>query len=696
MASRLSAVLAGLTAVLLAATAVAGYARDELVDREAFSQRVASALDDEDVRVVVATRVVDRLVQNVSPELLAVRPLVSSTTQALAGTDAFQRVLTGALSAAHGSLVAGEARFALDLEIGEGLVRQSVRSVSPRAADAIPERIELKVIELSPRNFVVRAARGSRDLARWWWPLAVAALLSAVACAAFAGGARRAVTLLGAAVAVAGLLVAALVTALGLFVVSRAAGAADLEDEREHDAVAALWEALFADLRTTALLAALAGVVVVALASGGLSSERLAAAAHSGLSRVLAPSPGARVARAAVLIALGLGLLLEPGLVGRVALVLGGLLLVLAGVGELAQRRVPDGTAGQPGTRSALLVAAGAAAVLVVAVIAVAVVLPPPPAATVEVSRPASGCNGSPALCDRRLNEVVFPATHNSYAAADEPGWLFANQRFGIARQLRDGIRALLIDVHYGVPDPESGRVRTDLAGEDSSRNKVARELSPEALRTADRLVGRVGVERPEGERRAYLCHTLCELGSEPLDEQLELIGSFLDANPSEVVILFVEPYVPVSEMERSLERTGLLSQAAELERDEPLPTLGELIRADTRLIVLAEEDGGSRPWYLDGFSFVQDTPLGATRPSQFRCRRFRGSADSPLYMLNHWIPPFPPSVRRNELIAGNALRRRFESCQRRRRLLPNLVAVDFHERSRVVEVTDALNARRR
>ena len=41
---------------------------------------------------------------------------------------------------------------------------------------------------------------------------------------------------------------------------------------------------------------------------------------------------------------------------------------------------------------------------------------------------------------------------------ADEPGWLFANQRFGIARQLRDGIRALLIDIHLGAPDPGSGR----------------------------------------------------------------------------------------------------------------------------------------------------------------------------------------------------------------------------------------------
>lgn len=66
----------------------------------------------------------------------------------------------------------------------------------------------------------------------------------------------------------------------------------------------------------------------------------------------------------------------------------------------------------------------------------------PPPAA------PAGACNGSRALCSRRLDQVAFAATHNSYAASDEPGWRFASQRHGIARQLRDGVRALLIDIH--------------------------------------------------------------------------------------------------------------------------------------------------------------------------------------------------------------------------------------------------------
>ena len=74
-------------------------------------------------------------------------------------------------------------------------------------------------------------------------------------------------------------------------------------------------------------------------------------------------------------------------------------------------------------------------------------------------------CDGLASLCAKRLDQVVFPGTHNSYAASDQPGWHFATQRYGIERQLDDGIRALLLDVHYGVP-AGNGLVRTDFAAE--------------------------------------------------------------------------------------------------------------------------------------------------------------------------------------------------------------------------------------
>ena len=116
-----------------------------------------------------------------------------------------------------------------------------------------------------------------------------------------------------------------------------------------------------------------------------------------------------------------------------------------------------------------------------------------------ETSSQPSSCQGSSALCSRRLNDVYFAATHNSYAASDRPGWRFASQSHPISRQLDDGIRALLIDIHYGVRDPSSGRVRTDFEAEGSDANKVAEASPALALRVADHIAG----DRARQQRRA-------------------------------------------------------------------------------------------------------------------------------------------------------------------------------------------------
>ena len=308
-------------------------------------------------------------------------------------------------------------------------------------------------------------------------------------------------------------------------------------------------------------------------------------------------------------------------------------------------------------------------------------------------SSPPPSCNGAAALCEHQLNDVVFPATHNSYAASDEPGWHFANQRYGIGRQLDDGIRALLVDVHFGVYDPQSGLVRTDLRAEGSDRNKVAQVVPAPALRLADRLAGRVGVGALSGTPEPYLCHTLCELGAEPLDQELELIKRFLQTHPDQVLIVIVEDYVPPATIESAFKRTGLLRYVATLDRQAPLPTLGTLIQREQRLVVFAEEAGGSPPWYMRAFSFIQDTPLGARRPSQFSCARFRGEPGSPLLLINHWIDTFPPLPALNVPIGrADALRRRIEECEAKRGVRGAIVAEDFYQQSDLVKVAEQLN----
>jgi hypothetical protein len=285
-------------------------------------------------------------------------------------------------------------------------------------------------------------------------------------------------------------------------------------------------------------------------------------------------------------------------------------------------------------------------------------------------------CDGAAANCGKRLDEVVFAGTHNSFAASAEPGWHFANQRYPISRQLDDGIRALLLDVHFGVYDPATGRVRTDLSAEGADRNKVAAQVPARALRVADRVAGRVGVGTLNGPPEPYLCHTLCELGAEPLNRELEVVRDFLERHPDQVVVVVVEDYVPPATIERAFEQTELTRYVATLDRRQPLPTLGELIARGQRLVVFAEEQGGSPAWYMPAFSFIQDTPLGATRPDQLRCERYRGEADSPLLLINYWIPPFPPSPTLNatigRLLPAHVGRGRREGAQQPCQLSPH------------------------
>jgi hypothetical protein len=89
----------------------------------------------------------------------------------------------------------------------------------------------------------------------------------------------------------------------------------------------------------------------------------------------------------------------------------------------------------------------------------------------------------------------------------------------------------------------------------------------------------------------------------------------------------------------------------------------------------------------MPAFSFIQDTPLGALRPGQLSCDRYRGTQDSPMLLLNHWIPPFPPSPTVNAQIGRvSPLRARIIRCTHERHTLGAIVAVDFYERTAVVK----------
>lgn len=703
-------VLAGLFA-LLALPAV--YVRGQIADEQKLSDRVGAAATSAPVRAVAAQRIVDAAVDAGAEQLLVTRPLAVAGIQSLLDTPVVRQLARGAARDAHALLVRGEnGTFVLDLGRSTALILDGLRSVSPRAAEALPEGFDPEVLRIDSTDPALVGVRRFVSIGGW---LAIVAPLLALACAAAAlylsRDRRRTLVQLGGALAAA--------SAALLILLTVARGAAVPGAEAAPDAAAAagaLWDALFGDLSVWAETALLGGLVVAVVASARRETQQPQGTVSRLLNTVSrvrqAQTPRWRTVRAFALLAAAALIAWEPDLALRLAAIG----LAVYAISELAAvldassarwlarreaaRARARGAAGRPAARPSKLRAGLVAArsprlalpaLAVVAAITFAALVtidqPEPPRLAAV---PASGCNGARAYCDLRLDEYTFAGTHNSYSAAQEPGWLIPNQRFGIARQLDDGVRAFLLDIHIG--EQTDQLVRTDLKAEGMDRNKATKAIGARNVALADRLIARAGAGQLHGRRELYLCHTLCELGAAPALAQMRAYGQWLDRNPGEVLLFIIEPYVTPQQMATLFRSAGLLDDVYTLDRQAPMPTLGELIRADRRLLVFTEEDGGAPPWYMKAWSFFQDTPLGATKPSELSCARSRGDADSPLLLVNHWIDTFPPSPRRNREIADGFLDRRLAGCAEQTGLTPNVIAVDFHQASGVAAAARTLN----
>jgi hypothetical protein len=381
-----------------------------------------------------------------------------------------------------------------------------------------------------------------------------------------------------------------------------------------------------------------------------------------------------------------------------IVIVVAGFMLVVQGVIELAQvARRPDkvGTAllprllRRPEVRTALVAGAG------LAVVAGLVVWNArPPSTAVAAIGGSSACNGHVVLCDRRFDQVTFPATHNSMSAADAPGWFLAEQPTGVIGQLDDGIRVFLIDTWPGQTTAREGIVANSGASREAAFAEARAAYGEAVLASALRLRDASNLT-PTGQPEPYLCHALCELGSTKLAPLMADVRDWLDAHPREVVTLFVQDEVAPEDMARVMDDAGLLPMARTHTAGEPWPTLGQVIDSGKRLVVLAENRGGGTtyPWLLQGFDQVQDTPYDAKKVSDFSCDRLRGPADAALFLVNHWLNnPQRRVSDAGHVNAASVLGPRLDECRKQRGHLPNFVAVDYYDRGDLFAEVDRLN----
>ncbi|MBK8258343.1 MAG: hypothetical protein IPK82_37460 [Polyangiaceae bacterium] len=253
-------------------------------------------------------------------------------------------------------------------------------------------------------------------------------------------------------------------------------------------------------------------------------------------------------------------------------------------------------------------------------------------------------CNGSALLCNRRVDEVVFPTTHNAMSNIDD-GWIAPNQPHRVTTQLHDGVRGLMLDTHSnadGVPS---------------------------------------------------LCHGSCGFGQQPLVEGLGEIAQFLRCNPREVVVIIFEAYVSAQETDKAFQDSGLVEFVHTQPMGDLWPTLGELINQNHRLIALTDDPAGTPAYYHHVWDYAWDNPYAAETPADLKCELGRGSLSNSLFIFNHFLTAPVADINLAEQINHNPFFiDRTTACSEQMGDLPNFVTVDFYTTGDLFPVVNQLN----
>jgi hypothetical protein len=290
-------------------------------------------------------------------------------------------------------------------------------------------------------------------------------------------------------------------------------------------------------------------------------------------------------------------------------------------------------------------------------------------------------CNDSVRMCALRYDQAAYLATHNSMSTTTDR-FIGPLQDPDVMSQLDEGARALLIDTHtWERPDEVAAKLTSS-------------DLPPDLKAQLPNLINLVNPPKAG----VWLCHAVCRAGASPLIPMLKQLGSWLDANPGEVVTLIVQDDITTAQTEQAFAEAGLerLLFTPSSNPDDPWPTLGDMVKDDKRLVVFAETAHGSVPWYRNFYSYGMETPFAFTSPSVMSCEPNRGGTGKRLFLMNHFITNSGGSrIDAGEVNTEQFVLDRAHRCEAERHSPVNFVAVDYASIGDAKGAVDALNAER-
>jgi hypothetical protein len=703
----LSTLIAVVVALALSLGLTTGWADYAFADSDEFARRSVAVLDSAAVRREVSDAVTDRLIQTTA-ELISFRSVLNAVVEDVIDTDAFRHLFQAAVREAHQALLTrGGQQMLVDLSEAVAIVATTLQIINPSVAARLSPDTANLVMDVSNRIQAMQLWKIGNALREIAVVSLLVALAGLIAIVVISPRRHLAAVTIGLALIGAGIVVVGVTFAVPTF------AARPFTDPTVATAIGGAVFRFVGDLRTLGLWVVGYGVVAVTLGSLAAPQDepvRLRSLLSRGQRVVEGWTPGTdggRFVRGLALVGVAALLLMFRDAVVPMAVALLAAYVGYLGLFQLLQVIAPARSSARQGvgverrvgriTTTRGLIAMGVlCGILLVMTGGFAV-------ATLAARRDAAAaaevqCNGSTELCDRPLDQVAFAASHNSMSAADDPGWLFAENLTGIPDQLEFGIRTFLVKSHYGrstgVSIAGAEVVVTDTEAEAAVRPTASRgEIGQEQFDRARQIAA--SVPPPTVQREVYLCHVYCELGATRFSDVLASVKHFLDRNPNEVLIFVIGDFVSIDDTNAVFEAAGLGDRRWNYDPSQSLPTLRDLIDADQSIVVMSENSSQPPGWNIGAYTeLLQDTPFTFASPDDFSCEANRGRPDAAMFQINHWITTDrPPNIdQARQVNAYDVLMPRVRRCQQERGKFPNLVGVNFYQQGDLLRVVDELN----
>jgi hypothetical protein len=298
---------------------------------------------------------------------------------------------------------------------------------------------------------------------------------------------------------------------------------------------------------------------------------------------------------------------------------------------------------------------------------------PPPTYQFMQCSNTSKRCcNGLSTICKMNVSDIMFAGIHNGNAALQNGYRIAPNHIYELESSLDYGYRAISIDI--GMCD---------------------------------------GVIR--------LVHGKCKLGTRDPGEVFTNINTWLDANPTEVILLSVEVNndAGAEEDRNTLRLSDIYDLASSVDgftdkmwfkgSSERFPTLLEMISSNQRVMFFfynamercRDPNVFCPPGFMDWFASSKEgefhfTSLADINNTTRSCNATRGRTDGAFFTLNVFVTLPSLTISSETINTKSWLTQHIATCsQMNKNELVNVVYVDFWDQGNLPEVTQLANTAR-